>query len=71
MDQYRDLGMREYLDRLAAEDKRGDAVAAMRGHDDEVTSFRLPDGASSTILRTAPAFGTRCLATAGPIAIPP
>jgi hypothetical protein len=33
MDQYRDLGMREYLDRLAAEDERGDAVAAVRGHD--------------------------------------
>ena len=41
MDQYRDLGMREYLDRLAAEDDRGDAVAAMRGHDDNVTAFRL------------------------------
>ena len=40
MDQYRDLGMREYLDRLAAEDERGDAVAAVRGHDDEVTAFR-------------------------------
>jgi hypothetical protein len=31
VDQYRDLGMREYLDRLAAEDERGDAVAAVRG----------------------------------------
>jgi len=40
MDQYRDLGMGEYLDRLAAEDERGDAVAAVRGHDDEVTAFR-------------------------------
>ena len=40
MHQYRDLGMREYLDRLAAEDERGDAVAAVRGHDDEVTAFR-------------------------------
>jgi len=40
MDQYRDLGMREDLDRLAAEDERGDAVAAVRGHDDEVTAFR-------------------------------
>jgi hypothetical protein len=29
MDQHRDLGMGEYLDRLAAEDDRGDAVAAM------------------------------------------
>jgi hypothetical protein len=41
MHQYRDLGMREYLDRLAAEDDRGDAVAAVRGHDDKVTAFRL------------------------------
>ena len=41
MDQYRDLGMREHLDRLAAEDDRGDAVAAVRGHDDKVTAFRL------------------------------
>jgi hypothetical protein len=40
MDQYGDLGMCEYLDRLAAEDERGDAVAAMRGHDDKVTAFR-------------------------------
>ena len=41
MDQYRDLGMREHLDRLAAEDDRGEAMAAMRGHDDKVTAFRL------------------------------
>ena len=41
MDEYRNLGMCEYLDRLAAEDDRGDAVAAMRGHDDKVTAFRL------------------------------
>ena len=41
MHQYRDLGMREYLYRLAAEDDRGDAVAAVRGHDDKVTAFRL------------------------------
>ena len=41
MDQYRDSGMREYLDRLAAEDDRGYAVAAVRGHDDKVTPFRL------------------------------
>lgn len=40
MDQYRDLAMREYLDRLAAEDEGGDAVAAMRGHDDKVTALR-------------------------------
>jgi hypothetical protein len=29
MDQYRDLGMRQHLDRLAAEDDRGDTVAAV------------------------------------------
>src|SRR5271167_4837268 len=40
MDQYRDLGMREYLNGLAAEDDRGDAVAAVRGHDDKVAAFR-------------------------------
>jgi hypothetical protein len=40
MDQDRDLGMREDLDRLAAEDDRGDAVTAVRGHDDQVTAFR-------------------------------
>jgi hypothetical protein len=40
INQYRDLGMREYLERLAAEDDRGDAVVAMRGHDDKVTAFR-------------------------------
>ena len=42
MDQHRDLAMREYLDRLAAEDERGDAVAAVRGHDDEVTALLTP-----------------------------
>jgi hypothetical protein len=41
MNQYRDLGMRKYLDGLAAEDDRGDAVAAVRGHDDQVAVFRL------------------------------
>jgi hypothetical protein len=41
MDQCRDLRMREYLDCLAAEDDRGDAVAAVRGHDDKVTAFRF------------------------------
>jgi len=40
MDEYRDLAMGEDLERLAAEDDRGDAVAAMGGHDDEVTAFR-------------------------------
>ena len=34
MDQHRNLAMREDLDRLAAEDDRGDAVAAVRGHYD-------------------------------------
>jgi hypothetical protein len=33
--------MREYLDRLAAEDDRGDAVAAVRGHDDKITPFQF------------------------------
>ena len=32
--------MREDLDRLAAKDDRGDAVAAVRGHDDQVAAFR-------------------------------
>jgi hypothetical protein len=39
MDQYWDLGMREYLDRLAAEHDCGDAAAAVRGHHDEVTAL--------------------------------
>jgi len=34
MDQYRDFAMSKDLDRLAAEDNRGNAVAAMRSHDD-------------------------------------
>jgi len=34
MDQHRDLTMGKDLDRLAAEDNRGNAVAAMRSHDD-------------------------------------
>ena len=33
--------MGEDLNRLAAEDDRRDAVAAMRGHDDKVTALRL------------------------------
>ena len=41
MDQYWDLGMRKYLDRLAAEHDRGDAVEAVRGHDDKITAFRI------------------------------
>jgi hypothetical protein len=49
MDQYRKLGMREYLDRLAAEDDRGDAVAAVRGHDDKVTAFR-PRGINDRLI---------------------
>ncbi len=32
--------MRSDLDRLTAKDDRGDAVAATRGHDDQVTAFR-------------------------------
>ena len=34
MDQHRDFAMSKDLDRLAAEDNRGNAVAAMRSHDD-------------------------------------
>jgi hypothetical protein len=41
MDQYRDLGIRAYLERLAAQDDRGDAVAAVRGHDDAVAAIRV------------------------------
>ena len=33
MDKHRDFAMREDLDRLAADDDRGDAMAAVRGHD--------------------------------------
>ena len=32
--------MREYLDRFATKDDRGDAVPAVRGHNDKVTAFR-------------------------------
>ena len=32
--------MREHLDRLTAEHERRDAVATMRGHDDEIAAFR-------------------------------
>jgi hypothetical protein len=34
LDQHRDLAMGENLGRLAAQDDRGDAMAAVRGHDD-------------------------------------
>ena len=34
MDQHRDFAMSKDLDRLAAKDNRGNAVAAMRSHDD-------------------------------------
>src|SRR5580704_16065657 len=36
----RDLGMRQHLDRLAAEKERSDAAPPMRGHDDQITPFR-------------------------------
>ena len=39
MDEYRDLGMCKYLDRLAAEDDCRDATATVRGHDDKITAF--------------------------------
>ena len=41
MDQHRNLAMREDLDRLAAEDERGDAMSAVRGHYDQVAVFRF------------------------------
>ena len=40
MDEDWDLGMREHLDCLAAEDDRGYATAAVRGHNDQVAAFR-------------------------------
>ena len=33
--------MCEYLERLASEDDRGDAVTAVRSHHDKVATFRL------------------------------
>ena len=41
MHQHRDLAVGENLDRLAAEHERGDAVAAVRRHDDEIAAFQL------------------------------
>jgi hypothetical protein len=35
--------MRKGLDRLAAEEERGDAVATVRGHDDQVAALQLCD----------------------------
>jgi hypothetical protein len=40
MDENRYFAMREHLDRLTAEHERRDAVAPMRGHDDEIAAFR-------------------------------
>jgi len=40
MDEHRDLTMRQYLDRLATEDDRGDAVTTVRGHDDQIAALR-------------------------------
>src|SRR5690348_6440500 len=40
MDQHRDLAMGENLNRLAAQDDRGDAMAAVRGHDDQIAALR-------------------------------
>src|SRR5580704_810581 len=40
MDQHGDLAMGEDLDRLAAEHDRGNATAAVRGHDDQVAAFQ-------------------------------
>ena len=41
MDQDRDPGVREDLDRFAAEEDRSDAMAAVRGHDDQVAGVRV------------------------------
>ena len=41
MNQNRDLAMRQDLHRLAAEDDRSNAPAAVRGHDDQVAAFRV------------------------------
>ena len=41
VDKYRNLGVGEYLDRLAAEYERSDAATTVRGHDDKVTTLRL------------------------------
>jgi hypothetical protein len=41
VDQHRDFTMGQDLDRLAAEHDRGDAMAAMRGHDDQIAAFRI------------------------------
>ena len=40
MDEHRNFAMREDLERLAAEDQRGDAVAAVRSHDDQIAASR-------------------------------
>jgi hypothetical protein len=40
MDQHRELAMYEHLDRLTAEEVRGDAAATMRCHDDQVARIR-------------------------------
>jgi hypothetical protein len=41
--------MREYLQRLTAQDDRGDAVAAVRCHDNQVTAFR-PGGIDDCLI---------------------
>jgi hypothetical protein len=41
VDQYRDLGMREYLDHLASEDERGDVVTVVRSRYDKITTLRI------------------------------
>src|SRR5690349_719790 len=50
MDQHRDLAMGENLDRLAAQDDRGDAMAAVRGHDDQIATLR-PRGIDDRLVR--------------------
>ena len=41
MDQHRDFAMSKDLDRLAAKNDRGDAMSAVRGHDDQVAALQL------------------------------
>jgi len=41
MDHHRNLGVCEYLERLAAENDRSNTMATVRGHDDEIAAFRF------------------------------
>jgi hypothetical protein len=70
MHQNRNLGVREHLNRLAAEDESRDAAAPMRGHHNEVTAFRLcaiDDGPERMFVFDVERFtrNPRCLCRAG------